>query len=81
MGNFQFKILLIFVLSLALPIRGQDTLVDIGGYNLHFIIVKGDGIPILFEAGGGNDASVWNGILDKIHEVTGTTLITYCRLP
>jgi pimeloyl-ACP methyl ester carboxylesterase len=56
-----------------------DTLVDVGGYNMHFSIIKGQGTPILFEAGAGNDGSVWNNILEKIHAVTGTTLITYDR--
>ncbi|WP_424003666.1 alpha/beta fold hydrolase [Maribacter sp. IgM3_T14_3] len=41
--------------------------------------MKGEGTPILFDAGAGNDGSVWDNILEKIHEVTGTTLITYDR--
>ncbi|MCR9228176.1 MAG: alpha/beta fold hydrolase [Flavobacteriaceae bacterium] len=41
--------------------------------------MKGEGIPILFEAGGGDHSHVWNNILEKIHNVTGTTLITYDR--
>ncbi|MDO6820719.1 alpha/beta fold hydrolase [Zobellia sp. 1_MG-2023] len=41
--------------------------------------MKGNGTPILFEAGAGNDGSVWDNILEKIHKVTGTTLITYDR--
>lgn len=57
----------------------QDTLVDVGGYNIHFNIIKGSGIPILFESGAGDDGSIWNNILKPIHEVTGTTLITYDR--
>lgn len=57
----------------------QDTLVDVGGYNVHFNIIKGSGIPILFESGAGDDGSIWNNILKPIHEVTGTTLITYDR--
>tara|TARA_R110001583_G_scaffold36536_6_gene120321 strand:+ start:106172 stop:107236 length:1065 start_codon:yes stop_codon:yes gene_type:complete len=56
-----------------------DTLVDIGGYKMHFKIMKGKGIPILFDAGAGNDGSIWDNILEKIHKVTGTTLITYDR--
>ncbi len=56
-----------------------DTLVDAGNYKLHFYIVKGRGTPILFEAGGGDDASVWTGLLKPISELTGTTLITYDR--
>lgn len=59
--------------------QALDTLVDIGGYKMHFNILKGKGTPILFEAGGGNDGSVWNDLLDKIYNVTGTTLITYDR--
>ena len=56
-----------------------DTLVDVGNYKLHFYIVKGSGTPILFEAGGGDDASVWTGLLKPVSELTGTTLITYDR--
>jgi pimeloyl-ACP methyl ester carboxylesterase len=56
-----------------------DSLVDVGGYKLHFVIYKGKGIPILFEAGGGEDATTWNKILRPIAERTGTTLITYDR--
>ncbi len=56
-----------------------DTLVDLGGYKIHFNIIKGSGIPILFESGAGDDGSIWNNILKPIHEVTGTTLITYDR--
>jgi len=56
-----------------------DTLVDAGNYKLHFYIVKGHGTPILFEAGGGDDASVWTGLLKPIYELTCTTLITYDR--
>lgn len=59
--------------------QSLDTLVDIGKYKMHFKIMKGVGTPILFEAGAGNDSSIWNDILQKIHKVTGTTLITYDR--
>ncbi|TGD79542.1 alpha/beta fold hydrolase [Hymenobacter wooponensis] len=56
-----------------------DTLVDVGGYQLHFHIIKGKGVPILFEAGGGDDAQVWQPLLKPLAEVTGATLITYDR--
>lgn len=56
-----------------------DTLVDVGNHKLHFNIIKGKGIPILFEAGAGNDGTVWSSILNPIAEITGTTLITYDR--
>jgi pimeloyl-ACP methyl ester carboxylesterase len=57
----------------------EDHLVDVGGYKLHFHVIKGSGIPILFEAGGGDDSSPWNAILTPIANVTGATLITYDR--
>ena len=69
----------LMLLSFSMNLKSQDTLVDIGGYKMHFNIMKGEGTPILFEAGAGSDGSVWNNILEKIHKVTGTTLITYDR--
>jgi tetratricopeptide (TPR) repeat protein len=56
-----------------------DTLVDVGNHKLHFNIKKGNGIPILFEAGSGNDATIWKSLLEPIYSITGTTLITYDR--
>jgi hypothetical protein len=56
-----------------------DTLVDVGGYKLHFVIYKGKGTPILFDAGGGEDATTWNKIIRPIAERTATTIITYDR--
>ncbi|WP_237274438.1 alpha/beta fold hydrolase [Tenacibaculum ovolyticum] len=57
----------------------KDTLVDVGKYKLHFNIIKGNGAPILFESGSGNDATVWNDIIQPIAEITGATVITYDR--
>jgi pimeloyl-ACP methyl ester carboxylesterase len=55
-----------------------DTLVDVGGYRLHFHIIKGKGMPILFEAGGGGDGADWDSaFLKPVADITGTTLITY----
>jgi len=56
-----------------------DVMVAAGGDQLHFHILKGSGMPILFEAGGGDDATVWSTILKPIHDITQTTLITYDR--
>lgn len=65
----------------CLPVQAQilDTLVDVGSYKLHFIVFKGKGIPILFEAGGGEDATTWRNIIQPVADQTGTTLITYDR--
>ncbi|MBW8243014.1 alpha/beta fold hydrolase [Muricauda oceani] len=79
MRHFFLKFSIIFFSSISMYSQALDTLVDIGGYKMHFNILKGTGTPILFEAGGGNDGSVWNDVLGKIYKVTGTTLITYDR--
>lgn len=56
-----------------------DTVIGVGGYQLHFKIIKGKGTPILFEAGGGEDATTWNKIIQPIADRTAATLITYDR--
>lgn len=56
-----------------------DTLVNVGTHRLHFNVLKGKGIPILFEAGGGNDGTIWNSIIEPIYKTTGATIITYDR--
>lgn len=73
----------IILFSLGLLNFGQaqtiDTLVDVGGFKLHFNVVKGKGVPILFESGNGSDASDWKDLLKQLHDSTGATLITYDR--
>jgi len=56
-----------------------DTLLDVGGYKLHFNIVKGNGLPIIFESGGGNDGTVWQELLQPLYDSLDATLITYDR--
>ena len=56
-----------------------DTLIDVGGHKLHFTILKGKGTPILFEAGNGDDGSIWQPILNDIYKATNATIITYDR--
>jgi pimeloyl-ACP methyl ester carboxylesterase len=77
-------VLLILSLIFCVAAKGQskenDVMVNVGGGRLHFHVVKGAGIPILFDAGGGDDESVWDGILKPLSEITGATLITYDRL-
>jgi len=73
--------ILLFIISNCPSVQAQtiDTLIDVGGYKLHFNIIKGKGIPILFDAGGGEDATTWKKIIQPIAERTATTLITYHR--
>lgn len=65
--------------SLGEPGTMIDTLVDVGTHSLHFQIKCGTGLPILFESGGGNDATVWNELLPALYDSLGATLITYDR--
>jgi len=46
---------------------------------MHFVVVHGKGTPIIFEAGGGDDASTWKDILQPISQITGAPLIAYDR--
>jgi alpha/beta hydrolase fold len=75
--------ILLLAIVLAHPRKGQsqllDTLVDVGGHRLHFHVLKGQGVPILFESGGGNDGTVWQDLLSPVETVTRTTLIPYDR--
>lgn len=71
--------LLINVDPLKAKSQAVDTMVDAGGYKLHFNIIKGSGVPILFESGGGHDGTVWNDIVKRLHGSTNATLITYDR--
>jgi tetratricopeptide (TPR) repeat protein len=79
--KFFLNIIVFFTLFSSLEVQSQtiDTLVDVGNHKLHFNIITGIGIPILFEAGGGSDGTVWNSILKPIAEITGATIITYDR--
>ena len=77
---FHFLSLLFFLSpTVKSQSRTIDTLINVGEYNLHFIIVKGKGIPILFESGGGDGALVWKEFLPLIQTATGAPLITYDR--
>jgi pimeloyl-ACP methyl ester carboxylesterase len=76
------KITTLFALLMFTSISAQnlDTIVNVGDYNMHFIIKKGKGNPIVFESGSGNDATIWKDIVNPIAEKTNTTIITYDRI-
>lgn len=76
---FKFIILITIFTFQQIQSQTLDTLVDVGKHKLHFNIIKGKGIPILFESSGGSDATIWKSILEPIAKITGTTLITYDR--
>jgi pimeloyl-ACP methyl ester carboxylesterase len=56
-----------------------DTLIYAHPYKLHFKIFKGINTPILFESGGGLDASQWDSIATVVHQRLQATVITYDR--
>ncbi|WP_460974833.1 alpha/beta fold hydrolase [Spirosoma knui] len=56
-----------------------DTLLHVTPYQLHFRILKGKNPPILFESGGGQDATQWDSIATIVHDRIQATVITYDR--
>jgi hypothetical protein len=82
MNRISFKIQILTLLVFCYyqgHSQSKDTLVDVGPYKLNFRIIEGQGTPILFESGSGNDGSVWKDIIQPIADITGTTIITYDR--
>jgi pimeloyl-ACP methyl ester carboxylesterase len=78
-GLLQITLALSLLGAAAAKGEAIDPVVNVGSYNLHFHIVKGTGTPILFESGGGDDATVWLNILPALADITHATLITYDR--
>ena len=72
---------IIIFLFLAVNSNAQvlDTIIDANSYKLHFRIIKGENAPILFESGGGQDASQWDSIATIVHQRLKATIITYDR--
>lgn len=56
-----------------------EKLVDVGGYNLNFRIILGQGPTILLESGGGMDSTEWNALAPRLAQETGATVIAYDR--
>lgn len=75
------KVLTFFLVVCSFQLEAQviDTLIDVGGHRLHFNIIKGKGTPILFESGGGSDASDWNKLREHLKDSIDATLIAYDR--
>jgi len=56
-----------------------EKLVDVGGYNLNFRIIPGQGFAILLESGGGMDSTEWNALAPRLAQESGATVIAYDR--
>jgi len=59
--------------------QAVEKLVDVGGYNLNFRIIPGQGSAILLESGGGMDSTEWNALAPRLAQETGATIIAYDR--
>src|SRR4030042_4183716 len=60
-------------------VQGVERLVDVGGYNLYFRIIPGQGPAILLESGGGMDSTEWNALAPRLARETGATALAYDR--
>ena len=61
------------------PAQAVEKSVDVGGYDLHFRIISGQGLAILLESGGGMDSTEWNALAPRLAQETGATVIAYDR--
>ena len=59
--------------------QAVEKLVDVGGYNLNFRIIPGQGPTILLESGGGMDSTEWDALAPRLARETGATVIAYDR--
>ena len=60
-------------------VQAVDSLLDVGGYQLHFRVYPGTEPAVLLESGGGADASYWNDLAPTLARETGAAVITYDR--
>lgn len=57
-----------------------DTMVDVGTHSLHFARWRGDpAVTVVFEAGGGADASSWQSVPQRLSRRTRASIVTYDR--
>jgi len=61
------------------PAAAVEKLVDVGGYDLNFRIIPGQGSVILLESGGGLDSTEWSALAPRLAQETGATVIAYDR--
>jgi len=57
-----------------------DTMVDVGGYRLHFVIHRGSQpVTVVMESGGAATISRWQGVDQTIAQRSGATVVSYDR--
>ncbi len=61
------------------PAQAVEKMIDVGGYNLCYRIIPGQGPTILLESGGGLDSTMWAALAPRIAQETGATVVAYDR--
>ena len=57
-----------------------DTMIDVGGHRLHFIVHRGSRpVTIIMESGGGASLADWGGLDNVLAQRTGATVVAYDR--
>ncbi|MDA3929122.1 MAG: alpha/beta hydrolase [Prolixibacteraceae bacterium] len=80
MRKILFLTILILELSfISANAQTIDTLLNMNGYELHFKIIEGKGMPMLFENGNGDTEAIWDGVAPYIANITKAPLIRYDR--
>lgn len=75
----QMVLVLLSLVTANANAQRLDTLLHVTPYRLHFRVIKGKNPPILFESGGGMDATQWDSIATVVHDRLQATVITYDR--
>lgn len=81
---FKFRLYILFGIATFLTScqpksNFTETTVDLGTHSLNFNILKGNGIPIVFESGSSDLGTVWTPLAESLHSQIATTMITYDR--
>ena len=76
--QFLITAFLVFYHTLAFC-QSSEISIDVGTHDLHFYVSPGNGTPIIFESGGGNDGTVWKEVIALLRQQTDAPLIAYDR--
>jgi len=61
------------------PAQAVEKMIDVGGYNLNFRVIPGQGPAILLESGGGLDSTIWGALAPRLAQETSATVVAYDR--
>lgn len=78
-SRYNFIIFILLFLTNKANSQTQEKLIDVGNHKLNFTIIPGNGMPIVFESGAGNDGTVWKEVMALINQRITAPLIAYDR--